>query len=228
LSERVIAWNNARAASTSLRSSGSFHVLIHSLSRSRPAQGAGRGNSDHSGAERTGKEREPQVVLSPARESRQGRMKTHRISIRATLVALGIAALAPAAAGANPLLTGYGGPGQGNQAILGSALLNGSAGGSGGGSSIAAEPAAGASQSAAAPVAGAPTRKRRDASSKPGNASKSSSHAYRPSARASTLAVQEASQPLGLSGTDLLDLFLVSGGLVLTGAITRRMARRAH
>jgi hypothetical protein len=154
-------------------------------------------------------------------------MKTHRTSIRATLLALAIVVAVPAAAGANPLLTGYGGPGQGNQAILGSALLNGSGGGSGGGSSIAAEPA-GARQAAAAAPAGAPTRSRPDASSKPGHASKSSSQARTPSARSSAVAVHIASQPLGLSGSDLLALFLVSGGLVLTGAITMRVARRAH
>jgi hypothetical protein len=40
---------------------------------------------------------------------------------------------APALASASSLLSGYGGPGQGNQAILGSALLNGPSGGGGSG-----------------------------------------------------------------------------------------------
>jgi hypothetical protein len=62
-------------------------------------------------------------------------MKTHRtiISIGAFLVAM--TAALPVSALASPLLSGYGGPGQGNQAILGSALLNGPNGGRGGGSS---------------------------------------------------------------------------------------------
>lgn len=51
---------------------------------------------------------------------------------------LGMAAVlvcaAPACASANPLLSGYGGPGQGSQAILGSAIVGGGGSGSGGGS----------------------------------------------------------------------------------------------
>ncbi|HUA75946.1 MAG TPA: hypothetical protein VL988_14425 [Solirubrobacteraceae bacterium] len=41
-------------------------------------------------------------------------------------------ALAPAVAQAGSLLSGYGGPGEGNQAVLGSAVIGGSHGGSGG------------------------------------------------------------------------------------------------
>ena len=51
------------------------------------------------------------------------------------IVGLSVAALVapPGIAVANPLLSGYGGPGQGSQAILGSALGNGPPGGGGGG-----------------------------------------------------------------------------------------------
>jgi hypothetical protein len=48
---------------------------------------------------------------------------------------LALAAAMPAAAVASSLLSGYGGPGQGNQAILGAALVNGPRGGGGSGSS---------------------------------------------------------------------------------------------
>ena len=57
----------------------------------------------------------------------QGSMKTDRITIRtaalALVAALAVSAAAPLVAHAGPLLSGYGGPGQGNQAILGSTLL---------------------------------------------------------------------------------------------------------
>jgi hypothetical protein len=96
-------------------------------------------------------------------------MNRHRITILIGLVAGATAAL-PAPALANPLLSGYGGPGQGNQAILGSALVNaprsgggggaGGEGGAGGGSGSSGEsstvPTGGESESgsSAAPPAG--------------------------------------------------------------------------
>jgi hypothetical protein len=69
-------------------------------------------------------------------------MKKQR-TIIAIVALLGVAGACPVAAVANPLLSGYGGPGQGNQAILGSALLNGPRGGSSGG-----PPSAGTSSAA--------------------------------------------------------------------------------
>src|ERR1700736_6516079 len=66
----------------------------------------------------------------------QGSMKTRGRTIRMAGLTLaaglaGASAALPTTADAGPLLSGYGGPGQGNQAILGSTLLGGSAGGSG-------------------------------------------------------------------------------------------------
>src|SRR5258705_13375486 len=61
-------------------------------------------------------------------------MKSRR---KITPIIAGLAAataLIPASAQASSVLSGYGGPGQGNQVILGAALLNGPRGGSGGGS----------------------------------------------------------------------------------------------
>ncbi|HEY1834670.1 MAG TPA: hypothetical protein VGG08_09555, partial [Solirubrobacteraceae bacterium] len=62
-------------------------------------------------------------------------MRSHRKTTPiAAVLTLALAALAPSAASANPLLSGYGGPGQGDQAIIGAALVNGPGqGGSGGG-----------------------------------------------------------------------------------------------
>ena len=62
-------------------------------------------------------------------------MKSHRkISLTTALLAA-LVAVVPATASANSLLSGYGGPGAGNQAILGSALIGGGGSAGGGGSS---------------------------------------------------------------------------------------------
>ena len=58
-------------------------------------------------------------------------MRSRRM-ITPTIALVALSAAMPVAASASSLLSGYGGPGQGNQAILGSALLGG---GSSGGSS---------------------------------------------------------------------------------------------
>jgi hypothetical protein len=62
-------------------------------------------------------------------------MKSHRkISLTTALLAA-LMVVVPATASANSLLSGYGGPGAGNQAILGSALIGGGGSAGGGGSS---------------------------------------------------------------------------------------------
>jgi hypothetical protein len=67
--------------------------------------------------------------------STQGRMR-HQIRVARLLVTTLTAcfALLPSCALAGPLLSGYGGPGQGSQAVLGSTLINPPSGGGGGGS----------------------------------------------------------------------------------------------
>jgi hypothetical protein len=62
-------------------------------------------------------------------------MKSHRKISLATALLAALVAVAPASAAANSLLSGYGGPGAGNQAILGSALIGGGGSAGGGGSS---------------------------------------------------------------------------------------------
>ncbi len=77
-------------------------------------------------------------------------MKSHRIVIQ-TLVFLAATAALPVPALASSLLSGYGGPGQGNQAVLGSALLNGpkGRGGSGGSGGSGSAPSGSAGQTSA-------------------------------------------------------------------------------
>jgi hypothetical protein len=148
---------------------------------------------------------------------------------------LSVAALtAPSAtAAANPLLSGYGGPGQGSQAILGSALVNGPGGGGGGaGGANGSAPAAADSRegvvargvSTGAAVGGQSKPSGRTARGALGQAK------TRPSAAAIGLypaseRAENAQGVLGLSADDLLYMILALGALVVAGVFTRRLAR---
>jgi hypothetical protein len=171
-------------------------------------------------------------------------MKKHRLTTAAALAAVALPMLAPLEAGANSLLSGYGGPGQGSQAILGSALVNGPGGGSGsagGGATNLSGPAAGTSGggsssgaggstagSTSSSVGGAAKHAAKRSGSRP-NASGSGSGTYKPAYPSSTAtsSAVESSQ-VGLSNTDLLYILLAAGVLVFTGALTRRLARPAR
>jgi hypothetical protein len=190
--------------------------------------------------------------LGPSRGP-QGRedMKRHRIIapttvLPATLLAL---ALMPVSAQAGSLLSGYGGPGAGNQAILGSTLLNGPRGGGGGSSAGGSNSKLSGLSSTGTIDTGAragrsggeepvrpsaadrrPTRGGHGEQAK-GGASRSAGgetpsrafSAYPASERAETRATSSAA--LGLSGADLLYVLLAFGVLVLTGVLTRRLTR---
>jgi hypothetical protein len=162
-------------------------------------------------------------------------MTNHRkiISAASLLVTL---AIAPTAAVAGPLLSGYGGPGQGSQAILGSALLNGGKGGGGSAGPSSAASAAG-NASAGQPVeAGAPA----SSSSTPRTSAKPVRHKPPASSSAQTPAgtSKDASGPyivtsrasdqpfLALSEGDVLGAIAVLAALVLTGFVTWQLARR--
>src|SRR5665213_3219609 len=182
-------------------------------------------------------------------------MTSHRtIFLTLTLLAV-LMSGAPSSAFANPLLSGYGGPGEGNQAILGSALLGG--GGNAGGDSGSSGPTgsssngaigtgrqAGGGNAASTGSSGrsATTRGRGGhradgepgARSGNGKASGGAARAYSVMSRdvASLMsrditeyARAGASEPLGLSGEDLGYVLLALGGLALTGLVTRRLAR---
>jgi hypothetical protein len=168
------------------------------------------------------------------------------ITATVTLLALAVSAVPPASA--NPLLSGYGGPGEGNQAILGSALLNGPSGGGSGsagssgsaaGAGLASAQAGGgiasaragdglASAGASGQAPSAADRGRRSAgAARKAAGNGSQTHTATPSSAASHGAVPGA-QTLGISGADLLDIVLALGVLLATGALTRRLAYRPH
>jgi hypothetical protein len=167
--------------------------------------------------------------------------------LRTTIVALvalagfALATAAPAVAGS--LLSGYGGPGQGSQAILGSELLNSPDGGGGSngagssGSSASAQSAAGTpgtgtgartrtSPGAARSRATAKPSPRKQGEAEAGRSqSQSSSRAGAPATAALAQSASVSSPTLGLSGADLLYVLIALGALVSTAALTRRFAR---
>jgi hypothetical protein len=180
-------------------------------------------------------------------------MTGHRVAGTIAMLLLAAAwAAVPATAAGSPLLSGYGGPGEGEQAILGSALLGSPNRGGGGGGPGSASLAAGnpssaqqASNALAAPVArgnaarsrsGARARGPRHplgASTVPGTSVVRAKN--RPGAatglapaaiRGASLTSADSSQPLGLSGLDLVYMLLALGALVLTGVLTVKLTRR--
>jgi len=136
-----------------------------------------------------------------------------------------------ASARANSLLSGYGGPGQGEQAILGSTLIGG---GSGGGAGAPAGSPTGTARAqraavpsaAAAPNAGGarartagPSSNRRASPTGAGTSSLDEpAKAYFSSATASTPA-------LGVSASDLLYIIAALAALAVSAALTRTLTR---
>ncbi len=168
----------------------------------------------------------------------QGRMKSHRgPTTSAALAALALAIAAPPAVG-NTLLSGYGGPGQGNQAILGAALINPPRGGGGSSSAPRAQtgtPAGALASSGSSPAAQAPAASNRAARSgggrtpspaRGGNASAGGGRANGSLPGTPTPEAAVGSSTLGLSGADLLYILLVLGALAGMGVLTRRLASR--
>jgi hypothetical protein len=179
-------------------------------------------------------------------------MKTHRTIIFIVGLLVALSAVMPASALASPLLSGYGGPGQGSQAILGTALLNGPGGGGGsagangssttGASSVTApiSQGSGVPTRSAAPgkspvvgrgkhAAGAPPSAGEPHAAAGGNAQGSAdemslgtSSLYPVSERG---AVSQEGGMLGLSGADRLYVILALGMLAFMGVLTRRLTR---
>jgi hypothetical protein len=173
-------------------------------------------------------------------------MTSHRkSSLTLTLLAV-LMTVAPASAFGNSLLSGYGGPGEGNQAILGSALLGGGGGNGGGGSSGGPSGLTGpsstgagvggqASQENARPTgpsgrgsrtgggAGRATGGVAGSRGAHGEASGGGALAYPVSSGDNTSRV--ATSAFGLSGGDLVYVLLVLGALAVTGVVTGRLAR---
>ncbi len=145
----------------------------------------------------------------------------------------------PTGAVASPLLSGYGGPGQGPQAILGSTLLNGASGGGGssgsGAASLSSAPAA-TQAPAGARAAGSLQQARRSGARHP-DGSASGARGQGSAGRAGRIgssgaALYPAFEPsastgaLGLSGQNLLLIALALAGVALLAALTVRLATR--
>ena len=158
-------------------------------------------------------------------------MTSHRKIIPIAALATAFAAVAPASAPASPLLSGYGGPGQGTQAILGSTLLNGPSSGGGGA-------AAGSGASGAVPAEGlsspngrvggssSGTRSAHGKPAKPRSVAGKSPGAFgTPPALSVTRASAGSSGPLGLSDTAFLVALMALAALLFTGLLTRGLAK---
>lgn len=167
-------------------------------------------------------------------------MKAHRtIIFIGGLLALAVAL--PSGALASSLLSGYGGPGQGNQAILGAGLVNGpkGGGGSGGSSNSTSDSSTSGSGSASAPASSsAGSTKGGSESSGSGRSARrsggKSSQEDAPKASSSARGLYPASEripagqqagALGLSSADIVFIVLALGLLVFIGLLTRRLAQ---
>jgi hypothetical protein len=164
-----------------------------------------------------------------------------KIRIASLLLASGLLLVCawPAAGRASTLLSGYGGPGAGEQAVIGAQLLNGASGGSAGGgrpsggagpeqaATPTQAPGAGGESLAAgarrnSPRAGGAPGARRHGSSGSAEGGGASGHAF---AYPSALRLRTSSPALGLSTGDWTALAAGVVLLVALGAITVRTAR---
>jgi len=147
----------------------------------------------------------------------------------------------PATAGANPILSGYGGPGQGSQAILGAALVNGPGGGGGGAGGSQTTGSGGSVTSIAAalaaPAGAGPTTPAQSATGRRSARGQPAVRAGRPArdrvksdasgdASGADIVSRPAAQPLlGISRSALTGIVVAVGALILVGLLTRRSAR---
>jgi hypothetical protein len=156
-------------------------------------------------------------------------MSRYRLTTIVVLLALALCcAFSTAAIASSTLLSGYGGPGQGNQAILGSTLIGGAGGGSGGGS---------AGTSGAPGTVPSLAVEERHATSSGGGGARGSGGFHRGGSQASraakagassatgaaaaTLAAERVDAPaLGVSGSDLAYIVLAFLVLVLTALLS--------
>jgi hypothetical protein len=176
------------------------------------------------------------------------------IATLASGVLVCLAAFAPAGALAGgPLLSGYGPPGAGAQAIIGATLLNGPSGGSGG-SSSGGDSAGGSGSSSGGSSSGVPSSTAGRAAPGGGGSGRAANttHSAAPAAQrarggstqvpgadgsgAYSRALQGKAYPTAavsaeapwFSGADLLALVLAAGALALTAVATVRLAGSQH
>jgi hypothetical protein len=163
----------------------------------------------------------------------EARIIKHRRVFAAVVAAIVVGGATPLTASANPILSGYGGPGQGSQVILGSALVNGSGGGGGAGGSQAS--ATGGSLTSIASALAAPTgaaspRRPRSATARRSTrgraAGRSAPERVKRNASGADIVSRSTRQPLlGISQTALVGIVVAVGALLLLGLLTRRLAR---
>ena len=154
-----------------------------------------------------------------------------RTIARAAVIAASVGALAaPGSVAANPLLSGYGGPGQGTQVILGGTLLNTPGGGSGPsqGSVAASELTLSTPSTAAQPHRAAGRSGHRPAT--PTRTSKASPAPSPIPAKVPAAGLQPAASSgsggtLGLSGGQILLILCSLAALTVTGVLTRQLTR---
>ncbi len=168
-------------------------------------------------------------------------MGTYRTTILIGSLSAILAVAAPSCALASSLLSGYGGPGEGNQALLGSALINGPRGGSSGGASGSSSSgsrtsSAGGSASSGAAGAGAGAQGESAAGRNGSAATGTTRHGAaasgaRPTASASLYPAAERIPPgvsngtLGISAGDLALIVIGFAALASIGALTAWLTR---
>jgi hypothetical protein len=188
-------------------------------------------------------------------ERKQGSVKRHRTIIPTTALVALICAAAPPVALAGSLLSGYGGPGEGSQALIGATLVKGGKGGGGssagssGGRPDLAAPAASSDSTSSSGTPGSrsssPSSGSRSGSSSHGSSAGRARHADGKSGKAGensqgTTQASFASYPrservaggsttlvFGLSGADFAYVLVALACLLLTGFATIGLARRS-
>jgi hypothetical protein len=155
-------------------------------------------------------------------------MGRKRLTITAAMVVLSLCVLPAGADASSTLLSGYGGPGEGNQAIIGSTLIGGGGkGGNGGGTQVSGgassieAPVPTASGSGGSHAKGA-SRARKGSGVPSGHASGGRASTYTPVA---ATARDGGGSTLGLTGGDLLYIVLALCVLALTAVLTRHLNR---
>jgi hypothetical protein len=176
-------------------------------------------------------------------------MKSDRIISYSCALALAASIALPASAQAGSVLSGYGGPGQGNQAVLGSALIGGprggGSGGSGGSASSTGSNVEGSSAGEASSAAGTDAHRSGSGTDEGGNRPTGKDRGGRGAAARERAGTPAQEQPLisphglypaaehipaggegtvfGLTGDDLLYIVLAVAILALVGGLTRRL-----
>lgn len=158
-------------------------------------------------------------------------MGRQRLTPATAIAVLSLCVLPSGAYASSTLLSGYGGPGEGNQAIIGSTLIGGGNGSSGGGTGSTASQTTSNSgsieASATRPASGSHPKgesrtHRKGSGSSAGDTSGTGVSAYTPIAATTH---ESSGSALGLNGADLLYIVLALAVLGLTAVLTVRLAR---